>query len=556
MNNKNKFSWLCMSLVLVASILLTSCAAATQQAPTAAATQVPEAVSTATTVPTVGPQVGGTLVMAFQTAVDSLDMTKAIGGLTILQWVNSYLLARDPTTGKIVPYLAKSWTLSPDGLTYTFTLRDDVKFSDGTPLTADDYVWTINRILDPATKSYCANFVYQGTKSVAVVDTHTFTITLAAPNFYYVDNLADMGPCSGPMSKAYATSLSDDALAKAPVGTGPFKFVKWDQGVSVTLERNPDFTWGPAFTHGGPAYIQTVEYQQVSDAATQLDAVVANQVDYSAISTSDIASVQALGTYTILDVTLKGSIDSLIMNVTHPPLDDINVRKAINMALDRQVLVQVAAGGLSAPLLGVLTPNTPGYCADADSLGYGFDLAQAKTLMQQAGYTYGSDGMLQKDGKPLTMNMTSFTYREKLSTLVQEQLKALGINVILTPEDEGQVVGLMASGNFDLFAGGLNISNASVLNLMFNSAYAAGPTNAGKINDPALDPLLATMINTTDPAVNQKSVCDVQKLVMQDAYTAPLYVEKMYAAESNKVKGIVWPNPSEIQLFDAYFVNP
>lgn len=555
MNLKQTPVW--MSVMLIVALTLSACASATPTAApapkSASPTEAPKTAPTAAPQPTKGPTVGGNFVILVQTAVDSLDHTKAVAGLNVLSWVNSSLLALDPS-GKIVPYLAKSWTISPDGLTYQFTLRDDVKFHNGVNLTADDYVWTIKRILDPATKSYCANLAYQGTKSVEVVDATTFKLTLAAPNYYYLGNL--IGPCGAPVSKAYAESAGDN-LAKAPVGTGPFKFKEWQPGVKVVLERNPDFNWGPAYTHGGPVYFQTVEYRQVADTATLLAAIEANQANWAGIDNANGARIKGLGTHTVAQVVLAGSINSLIMNVTRPPLDDIRVRKAINMAIDRQVLIQVVAGGAADPLMGALTSNTAGYCADADAvkLGNGYDLAKAKALMREAGYTYGSDGMLTKDGKPLTMTMPVFAIREKLSTVLQEQLKALGIAVVLNPGDMGKLVGDLGKGDFDLFAGGLNFNDASTLNYMFNSALAAGPTNASKIKDPDLDKLLVSMMTTTDAAINQKAACDAQKNVVEKAYTVPLYADKMSAAISKNVQGVRWANPSLVELYDAYFVS-
>lgn len=560
MFTRKKNVWFVLSMILIASVLLVSCAPAATTVAPPAPTSVPPTVVPATKAPAAtntpekpkGPAVGGTLIMAFQGAVDTLDFTKAIGGLTVLQWVNSSLVATDPS-GKIVPYLAKSWTVSPDGLIYEFKLRDDVKFHDGSKLTADDYVYTIKRILDPATKSYCANFTYQGTKTVEAVDATTIKLTLAAPNFYYINNLAN--PCSAPLSKAYAESAGDK-LAKAPIGVGPFKFKEWQAGVKVILERNPDFVWGPTYTHGGPAYIQTVEYRNVADAATQLAAIEANQVQWAGIDNLDAARIKGLGTHNVLQVVLGGSVNTLLMNNKKPPLDDIRVRKAINMAIDRQVLIKVVAGGAGTPMLGAVTANTAGYCADADKLGYSFDAAKAKALMQEAGFTYGSDGMASKDGKPLVMKMPFFSFREKLSTLVQEQLKAIGIKVELAPGEQSQIVGDLGKGNFDLFAGGLNFNDGSVLNFMFNSAMAATMMNGSKYTDPDLDKVLATMMTTTDAAVNAKAACDAQKSVVEKAVNAPLYGDTMSAAVSNKVSGIRWPNPSLIELFDAYFVTP
>jgi len=549
----NKIVCYVMSLMLVLPVLLSACQTATQ-----APTQAPVATTpadTATVEPVQGPQIGGNFIMAFQADIDSLDPTKAASGLNVLEWINGSLLAQDPTTGQIVPYLAKSWTISPDGLTYTFNLRNDVKFQDGVPLTAQDYVWTIQRILDPATQSYCGNFTYTGVTSAVVVDTYTFTLTLAAPNFYFLNNLTFPG-CAGPVSEAYATKVGDTELAQKPNGVGPFMMEKWEPGVKVVLQRNPDFIWGPAYTHGGPVYLQTIEYRIVADAATQLAAVESNEAQWAGIEVSDVSRIQQLGTFNIANVTLSGSVNSLIMNTSHSPLDDIHVRQAINMAIDKDVLIQVVAGGAADLMKGVISSATTGYCSDAETLSYSYNLDQAKVLIQQAGYAYDSNGMLEKDGQPLVMTMPYFSFREKLSTILAEQLKALGITVELSTADQGTLVSQLGMGDFDLFAGGLTFSDTSVLNYMFNSAFVGTPLNTSYWKDPSLDQMLTTMMTTTDPAINQETGCDVQKYVAQNAITVPLYVDKMYAAVSNTVADVRWINPSYIDLFDAYFVKP
>jgi len=205
---------------------------------------------------------------------------------------------------------------------------------------------------------------------------------------------------------------------------------------------------------------------------------------------------------------------------------------------------------------GAISSTTTGYCSDAESLSYSYNLDQAKALMQQAGYAYNSDGLLEKDGLTLVMSMPYFGFREKLSTILAEQLKALGITVNLSTADQGTLISQLASGDFDLFAGGLAFTDTSVLNYMFNSAFVGTPLNASSWMDPTLDQKLTTMVTTTDSATNLETGCDVQKYVAQNAITVPLYADKMYAAVSNTIAGVRWVNPTYIDLFDAYFVNP
>jgi len=572
MVTRNRSVWLWLSIVLIASMLLASCAAPTPQVVEKVVTQVVvekqsvpvevtkvvqqevtkvvevSKVVTATPLPP-GPKVGGTLVIATTAAVDSLNPMAAVGGLWPLQFIGGTLVSKDPATGKIVPYLAQSWTVSPDGLAYTFKLREDVKFHDGSPMTAEDYAWTIQQMLNPEKRSYCGNVAYQGVKSAEAVDKSTLKITLATPNFYFLNTMAGPG-CGEPMSKAYAEKAGDD-LAKKPVGVGPFKFVSWEPGVKVVLERNPDFNWGPSYTHGGPAYIQNIEYRTVLDQATLLAAVESGESHWSYINNTDSVRVAKTGLARIQQVTLQGNIHTLMMNVEHAPLSDIRVRQALGMAIDRDVLMKVVESGIAAPLAGALTSTTPGYCAEADALGFTYQLDKAKALMAEAGYTPGPDGILQKDGNPLELTLTYLSWKEKLATVLQEQLKALGVKVKMNTGETGTLIGQITKGEHDLAPLGWE-GPASVLFMNYDSK-TVGFANAARVKDPKLDTLLETMMGTTDAAVNAKAACDAQKMILEQAYGVNLYASMMSAAASNLVEDIRWPAGSILYLFDAYF---
>lgn len=578
MRSRNPSHWLALSLVVIAAMLLTSCAAPTPQVVEKVVTQVVvqkqevpvevtkvvqqqvtsvvqqevtkvvEKVITATPPPG-GPQVGGNFVIATTAAVDSLNPIAAVSGLWPLQFVGGTLVSKDPSTGKIVPYLAQSWTVSDDGLEYTFKLREDVKFHDGSPMTADDYAWSIQQMLDPANKSYCGSVVYQGVKSAEAVDKSTLKITLASPNFYFLNTMSGAG-CGEPLSKAYAEKAGDN-LAKQPVGVGPFKVTSWEPGVKVVLERNPDFAWGPAYTHGGPAYIDKIEYRTVLDYATLLAAVESGEAHWSYINNTDSLRIAQTGLSKIQQVILQGNIHTLMANADRKPLDDVRVRKALAMAIDRDILMKVVETGVAAAFPGALTSSTPGYCAEADALGYTYDLAKAKELMAEAGYKPGADGILQKDGKPLELNLTFFSWKEKMATVLQEQLKALGVKVKMNTGESGALVGQITNGEQDLAPLGWE-GTAWVLFMNYDSKMA-GFANASRVNDPELDKLLETMMNTTDAATNAKAACDAQKRIMENAYGINLYASIMSAAATNQVEGIRLPAGSQLDLFDAYF---
>jgi len=527
--------------------------AATQPAPTAEAPTAPAATDTApppSPTAEAGPAVGGKVVMNFEMEVDTLDISKAMGGMNVLEYIGASLLALDPETLEVVPYLAESWTVSDDGLVYEFKLRDDVTFHNGTPLTAEDYVWTIQRMMDPEIGSNCGFLVYSSVSEAEAVDEHTLRITLSAPDYYFIYKMT-MSSCQQPMSKAYAEEVGDEGLATNPIGVGPFRFASWEPGVKVVLERNPDFVWGPPHTHGGPPYIETLEIHGIVDHATRLAALEAGEMDLTEITSEDVERLLSTGQFQILELLPGSGADSVFMNVSKPPFDDIRVRRALNMAIDRDLLIEVMFAGDAEPMTGILSEGTIGYCPDAAEIGYTYDLGRAKELMAEAGYTPGPDGMLEKDGEPLVLVMPVYSFVEKLSVLVQEQLKALGVQVKLEQGETNAVYADAMAGNFDLFLSGFLYQDASLLEWMFSSKNI-GAYNFSQLSDPKMDELLTTMMTTADPETSLQAACDVQVYAVEQAYTVPLYVAKLQTAISNDLKGVVWFRYGVYELFDAY----
>ena len=496
-----------------------------------------------------GPAVGGKVVMNFEAEVDTLDISKAMGGMNVLGFVGASLTALDPETMQVVPYLAKDWTISDDGLTYEFTLRDDVTFHNGAPLTAEDYAWTIQRMMDPEIGSNCVWVVYPAVSEVEAVDEHTLRITLFAPNYYFLAALADSS-CGQPMSKAYAQEAGDE-LGSKPIGAGPFRFKSWEPGVKVVLERNPDFSWGPSFTHGGPPYIETLEIRGIFDHSLRLAALEAGELDLTEITIVDVERVKSTGQHQVLEMLPGGSADSVLMNQTRPPLDDLRVRQALNLALDRDLLNKVMENGKAEPIHGLLSSSTRGYCAEAAEHGYDFDLEKAKELMAEAGYTPRDDGMLQKDGEPLVLVMPVFSFYEKMAVLVQEQYKALGVQVELEQGEVNMIMDEVMQGNFDLYITAYLFEDTSLLEWMFSSNMI-GAYNFSQISDPKMDELLATMMTTMDAEVNSQAACDIQIHAVEQAYTVPIYLAKAYTPVGNDLKGVRWFRYGRYDLFDAY----
>src|SRR5262245_39191965 len=184
-------------------------------------------------------------------------------------------LVYSPEPGKSVPWLAKSWEISDDGLVYTFKLRDDVTFQDGTPFNAAAVKYTFDRMRDPASKSLQTGYLGPYDKTEAI-DDHTVAIHLTAPFGPLMANLSHSA--TAPISPTAADKLGSD-FAQQPVGTGPFKFDKWE-GNDLYLVRNDDYNWPPdGMDHTGPAYLDGIVYKEVAEPATRMTVLQAGEAN-------------------------------------------------------------------------------------------------------------------------------------------------------------------------------------------------------------------------------------------------------------------------------------
>jgi peptide/nickel transport system substrate-binding protein len=510
--------------------------------------QIVEKVITATPVPEAGPVPGGKFVYAMSFEPGSLDPHKSGDAFTVCQFIGASLVARHPETGEYVPYLAESWTKSPDGLTYEFKLRKDVKFHDGTPLTAQDYAYTFMRAIDPATKSPTAGQTLVGLKSAEAVDDYTLRLNMAMPNSVLMDSLSNTCYLQA-LPKTAVEKMGDD-FGRNPIGAGPFKFKEWATGDKIVLERNPDFNWGPAFTRGGAPYIDTVEFRIIPEYATRIAALESGDVDLADVETKDVKRVEDLGKYRVYKSISPGSGIHVEMNSTRPPFDDLRVRQALNYAVDRNAIVQVVSNGLGVPLYGPLTPSTMGYWPGAQYVGYQYDVAKAKALLTEAGYKPNASGVMEKDGKPLALTLLTYGTQGKTGEILQQQFKDIGVQVTLQNVEYGVLFQTLAGGDFDMAIDVLGWPNAGVLFVMFHSS-TIGLYNRSRVT--SLDPAIGAMVVATTQEGFEKTAGDLQRNIVENAYLVPLYGAADTTVISNRVQGpLSVPVARWLYLYDAY----
>ena len=379
---------------------------------------------------------GGTLRIALPSDVTSLDLHKTSRGddaLVVGQWFNATLVTQN-ADGEYIPYLAESWEFSDDGLMWTFHLRDDVMFHNGDPVTAHDFVWTYERALDPDLASPGTGRRLNG-MTFEAPDDYTLVFNFPAPAISLLQfvNWGYMAP----MSQRAVEELGAEYELN-PVGTGPYKVVEVRPGEGVAMERWDDYNWGPEFFDGantGPYNFDRIEFSILPEEATRIAALESGDIDYvNGISNPlDVAILEAAG------VTVQqapfGQVRMIYIQNNVPPFDDARVRQALNYSVNREEITQIVTDGADKISRGPISPGMLGYDpAIEEQCGYHFDLDRAKELMQEAGYTYGDDGMLiTPAGEPFSLTLigepvdSGTAYMEVLQSMWRE----LGLDITL-----------------------------------------------------------------------------------------------------------------------------
>lgn len=325
--------------------------------------------------------------------------------------------AEAPT--KLKGQLAESWDLSDDGLTYTFHLRKGVRFHDGTPFNADAVKFNFERFLNPQAPHYSETaagyfgFIgFTAIKSVDVVDEFTVKITLSEPNNEWLRLGMEDCPQMYIISPEAIKKYGDEQLPLHPTGTGPFKFVEREPGVKIVLERNDEY-WGEK------AKLDRVIFREMEDPTTRMSAFRAGEINVIQDPVWDeIEDLEGEG-FVITKNENSPTLWYMTLNTKHPILKDPRVRRAINMAIDRESLVKEIHRGYAKPAYGMLNAGT--YAYDPNFVSHKYDPEGAKALLKEAG----------AENITLAFDVPKYGFSEVVEKWIQRDLKKVGIETQL-----------------------------------------------------------------------------------------------------------------------------
>jgi peptide/nickel transport system substrate-binding protein len=446
---------------------------------------------------------GKTVVMIIESSPANLDPRVGTDAQSqrISDLIFDSLVHRDDHF-QMQPWLAESWDISPDGLTYTFHLRHGVRFHDGKPLTAQDVKWTFDSIRNGNLISV-KKATYRSVESIDAPDDQTVVFHLKQPDATLLFNLsnASMGIVPYGADRNFASKL---------IGSGPFKFVSQAQDDYVLLERNTDY-WA------GAPKVERVRFAVVPDTTTrvlelrkgsadiEINAVTADMVEAVRRNDGDkLVIKQAPGT----------SYQYLALNLRDPALKDVRVRQALAYAIDVQPIIHFLMRDLARPADSILPPQHWAYNADVTQ--YTRNLQRAIALLENSGYKPDAHGVRLR----LTMKTSTEEAVRLLAAILQSQLRQVGIELDIRSFEFATFYSDVVKGSYQLYSlrwvGGSN-QDPDIFSYAFDSSrMPPNGANRSYYANPEVDRLIAAGRSTIDPVARKVDYAKIQQIVARD----------------------------------------
>ena len=441
----------------------------------------------------------------------------------------------------IVGDLAKSWEIKDGGKKIIFHLRKGVKWHDGAPFTASDVMFTYKTIIDPSTPTAYAGR-YKLVKKARVIDKYTFEVTYERP---FAPALISWGLEILPEHLLKGMPVAKSPLTHAPIGTGPFKFRRWDTGSRIVLEANKDYFIKRPYLNG-------ISYVIIPDQTTQFMELKAGNIDIMGLSPLQYLRQTNTPKFKRMYKKYKYLADGytyLGFNLRRKPFDDKRVRQAIAYAIDKKEIIKGVLLGLGKVATGPYKPGTLWYNPDVKR--YTYDREKAMELLSKAGYMdHDGDGILDKDGRPFEFTIMTNQgngMRKKSAIIIQQRLAKVGIKVkIRIVEWTVFLKEFVDKRNYDAVILGWNITQDPDLYTVWHSSNTRpGGLNFVGYSNPEVDRLLEEGRHTFDNEKRRKYYFRIQEILAQDQPYVFLYIPYSLPAVSARFSGIK-PAPAGI----------
>ena len=547
-----------LALVLAVVMLLCSALCACGEAVPAAPTKIPAAPSEeppapveASPAPTEEPAAEGKqLTVIIGSDPETLDPALNVlqeDGNKIIHLLECLLIADE--NGELTGGCAETWETSEDGLTWTFRLRGGLKWSDGSPLTAEDFVYSWKRVADPATESPYAEIVLQPIKGyeealagnpdalcISAPDEQTFVVELSAPCTYF-GSLAAFATLSPVQRATVEANGGDWALSpETYIGNGAFRISEWVPGSYIVMEKNPNYRDADAIKLDSIKWLFCDSDQAAYDAYGAGEVLLTRQVASDALpelmGREDFRMEPIIGTYF---VTLNTSVE---------PFTDPSVRRALSLAVDRQYVTEGPMLGSGSPARnfigpGWLDPAGGDFMANANggdpyiSEDMEANLAEARALMRQAGYHADPAN----PDLHLTYSTNDANQNVALAEYLREAWAKIGVELEINIVDSANFSAERRAGNFEISRNGW-IGDYSDPSSLLDLMYSTNGNNDGRYTSAAFDAAIDTARSTADPVVRSQALHEAEDIMMTDMACIPIEYYNTYWLQSPLVEGM------------------
>jgi len=498
------------------------------------------------------PETRTRLVVGVPFMPEILDGQQAYDGSPIsTEQIGQALVRIDAETGELIPDLAESWAFSEDNLTLTVTLPADALYANGDPLDAQAVADALLR--NKEVSPYASDFA--ALSDVTVLDATTVALIFSEPPAAFLTVLNSS--FGGPWNVAVATEMGNEAFATAPVASGPLMVKEFTPGAELLLVRNPNYQTNlPPVENKGPILLEEVLVRVIPEDMTLAGELETGTVDLVVNApASAIERLRENPEITVMESRQPG-LWGLVMNLEHPFFADVQVRQAIAKAMDRESLVKVLAG--AAPVYTFITPGMLAYSAETASYAqelHPHDVVAAQALLAEAGWIdTDSDGIVEKNGEPFTIEFliaTGAVSQEQASQVIQNQLRAIGIDVQISAQDRNLVWELKGTGEYDMGFENYGWPDPDILSVVLAAPF----WNHAKFDNPVLLEALVAARYMMDPVARTAAYADIQQQLLDDVIEIPLWQGTSYTAARTTVQGLIAPGSYRLFLNDVTVVE-
>jgi peptide/nickel transport system substrate-binding protein len=453
----------------------------------------------------------------------------------VINFVQDTLVALDWDGKTPLPLLAKSWTVSPDGKTYTFKLRDDVQFCSGKKFTSADVVYSFNR-----QREVKGPFTWRAgkIKELKALDPYTVSYEMTEP---YSDLLVQLTMFNNTIhNKESVDQLGKDYGIKGLDGTGPWCFVSWQPRTEVVLKRHDAYRWGPSmYTNPGPVKFERMSIKIIPEDSSRLAAMMGGRFDITPhFPTQFIDQAKKAPQLNVDQAKPNFQLMYFGFKIDRPLVSDPRVREAMSIALNRAELTKAVMLGQADPAYTYIDPEALDFAPSTKGV-IKEDVNRAKKLLDEAGWKPGPDGIRVKDGVKLApiVYIPQVTYFPRMTEAIQGYMRKIGVDWKIVALDSTIMPAKLSGQDFDMWTVTVPyLSAGELMNFYFDSAQIPVP-NRMNYKDAQTDEAIRLGRTALNDADRAKGYATAQERIMKDHLWMPVMNVKMYQTSNKKIKG-------------------